>query len=268
MRRKRIYKRTKKGIYRRRKYYGRSRSTAKKALAIARRANSKISSTQRKLQYRSFAKFDHTIDGGAPTLSWPYVAVNLMLPEAWTPCFEAYNAPKVNSDTQIYHRKMTMEMQLLTNNEDDIIDFTIFLVSMKGDGLRFIDNNTGNLRTLVNGSEYSFGNQSTTAPSDTGQVFLNPAIFKIHKVWRTYTGNELVQPTNFLARQKYRKRWTLKTGFKLDSRDANKSWRDERVFSSWKHKYLIIFNNNSTADFNTCPRFTVHILHMLTDTST
>lgn len=140
-----------------------------------------------------------------------------------------------------------------TNDEEENVTYTVFLVSLKDPIGGAYDTSNGNLSLSDTIHYLTYG----------GQVMLNKKIFNIHKVKRFTLGN-FGQNLNLAAGQKQYgndMRWYWK---------VSPSARIVNPYGDWKGQgctrdpsqayYVLVFNNNSIADFES-PRIQINMVH-------
>jgi hypothetical protein len=126
-------------------------------------------------------------------------------------------------------------------NEEDLIDMTMFIVSLKRDNARKVHVETTNMQQLIENTDYV---------TESGKALLNFGRYNVHMVKRlqTFTDSTGDPQSRGFTRGYFKKRlnWTL--------RSASGDWSSSIQDTEWpldKRLYIIIFNNNSSLDAET-----------------
>jgi len=147
------------------------------------------------------------------------------------------------------HLTTKMDFLITMGNEENNIDYTMYIVSLKDSASGLYSKSTGVL-TLVEGDHYAI-NESVT-PNNAGQTLINPKCFNIHLVKRFTIGNNgvtAVNPTgngNGITQQK-RYGYKLKINKMIYNPTGNMSSLIVSQDASSQY-YVLLFNNNQTID--------------------
>lgn len=162
-----------------------------------------------------------------------------------------------NEQNKIVHKSVGMDIRVslenTVNNEESTTGFTAFLVSLKDECGNVYNNLTGGL-TLTLGATHEIVQ---------GMVLLNKKIFSIHKQKRftlTNYNQALISPA---AQSQYGTdfRWYWKLPINKTIINPRGDWKQLGcALDPSKQYYLMIFNDNSTADFES-PALTYVAVH-------
>lgn len=158
---------------------------------------------------------------------------------------------------KIIHKSVGMDIHVtlenFVNNEENTIGFTAFLVSLKDDIGSAFNAGTGALTLTANQTHYSV----------QGMTLLNKKMFNIHKVKR-FTLTNFNQNLNTAAAQSQygadrRFYWRLRINKTIQNPVGN--WKNLSSGNDpSKTYYVLIFNNNTDADFEN-PQVTISAIH-------
>lgn len=187
----------------------------------------------------------------------PFYQVSLSRPSAWSAIFGAgTNDAEAN---RIVHKNFRLECRIslenLLNNEENTVNFTAFLVSLKDDATPIFNQSTGVL-TMSNNNHYYQQN---------GITFLNPRVFKVHKMKRFTLTNFGGSLDIAGAQSQYGadKRFHFKIPVNKTIVNTAGDWRGlSQVPDPSKSYYLLIFNDNSLADGEN-PTMNLSVVHTL-----
>lgn len=198
--------------------------------------------------------------GGATgiALSQPITYFQFSYVPGWGRIFgTSANDEECNS---VIWKSFGMDLHIRSFNETDQVNFTMFVVSLKKEAAPFYNAATGAL-TLTDGQEY-INTSATGSDTCAGLVMLNKRLFNIHYVKRFTLGNNGAA-LNISGAQ---------TQFGTDRRFYAKFSPNRKItnpYGDWKaatpaeitdNYYLLIFNNNSTADAES-PRMFLNTVH-------
>jgi len=151
-----------------------------------------------------------------------------------------------NEDNKIIHKSVGMHCRVslenVVNNEESTIGFTAFLVSLKDEVGNVYNNLTGGL-TLTLGATHEI---------IQGMALLNKKIFNIHKTKKftlTNYNQALISPA---AQSQYGtdKRWYWRLPINKTITNPRGDWKQLGcALDPSKQYYLLIFNDNSSSDF-------------------
>lgn len=187
----------------------------------------------------------------------PWSSVNLCNFSSMTAMFGS--AADDETDNKIVHQSFKLDayvsLENLLNNEEDTINMTAYIVSLRdaiGDGF----NPSSGALTLTNQVHYY---------SQDGLAMLNPKIFKIHRVWRKVLTNHGTALSGPSAQTQSGSDWRF--SYKCSPRSMI-----QNPYGNWKamasandpskQYYLIIFNNNSVVDLES-PAVTYNVVHTM-----
>jgi len=150
-----------------------------------------------------------------------------------------------NEDNKIIHKSVGMHCRVtlenVLNNEESTIGLTAFLVSLKDDCGNVFNNLTGGL-TLTLGATHEI---------IQGMALLNKKIFNVHKTKKftlTNYNQALISPA---AQTQYGtdKRWYWRIPINKTINNPRGDWKQLGcALDPSKNYYLLLFNDNSTAD--------------------
>lgn len=244
----------------RRKYARKGRST------VARVAKGRVTQVQAlaksvralQLKTRSEHQFLQYVQSASQlNIDQPLTSINLCNFSSWTPVFGS--AANDATHNRIVHKSMRFDgyisLENLFNNEEDTIDMTAFVVSLRDPIGSAFAPSSGAL-TLSQGPHYYI---------QDGLCMVNPKIFKIHKVMRkvlTNHGSALGAPS---AQTQGGTDWRF--SFRLNPNCVvTNPYGDWSVMSTAqdpsKQYYFLIFNNNSVLDAES-PAITFNCVHTM-----
>jgi len=196
------------------------------------------------------------------TVARDYTYLNIMDMTIARPIFGTAGAD-YNLCNKWQHKYIDFDLLLSYGNETSNVDMTAFVVSLKSDAAGIYNPITGTLATLTEGIEYANVN---TLPN-AGLCYLNPKLFTIHKQKRFAIGNNAAASSGVAsgtAGGTYVKnvmRWTFK--MKVNKELRNPVGNVASLAGSpspMTQYYIILFNNNISADFE-YPDMTYNIVH-------
>jgi len=162
-----------------------------------------------------------------------------------------------NVDNRIIHKSFGMDCRVSLenqiNNEESTIGFTAYLVSLKDEVGNIYNNLTGGL-TLTLGATHEF---------IQGMVLLNKKVFNIHKTKRftlTNYNQALISPA---AQSQYGTdiRWYWRLPVNKTIINPRGDWKQLGcALDPSKQYYMLLFNDNSTADLES-PAFSYVAVH-------
>lgn len=173
----------------------------------------------------------------------PFYQVALSKPSGWSAIFgSGTNDAEAN---RIIHKKIAMECRVslenLTNNEENTINMTVFLVSIKDDASGVLNLSTGVLSLFDNVHYYQ----------RNGLTFLNKKVFNIHKVKR-FTLTNFGGSLDIAGAQSQfgaDKRFYWKVPVNKTIVNAQGDWRSlVQVQDVSKSYHLLFFNDNASLD--------------------
>lgn len=182
---------------------------------------------------------------------------NLSYYSSWARVFNT----STNDDTpnKMIHKSFGMDVRVslenTVNNEEETVNFTAYLVSLRDDIGGYFAPGTGSL-TMVDGQTHS---------TLRGMVLLNKRLFNIHKMKRftlTNYGTALTAPA---AQSQYGtdRRWYWRMPVNKMVTNPTGDWK---VLNSAqdpsKTYFLIVFSDNSTADLES-PALNASIVHTI-----
>lgn len=199
--------------------------------------------------------------GASTSFSADYLAINML---DYVTCRFLFGATASDVATCNHWKHINMKGDFIftPNNEMSNVDLSVFVVTLKDEASALYDKSTGAL-TLTEGLHYAINDLQT----DAGQTYLNPKCFNIHLTKRWIIGNNNIAsngPTgtgNTSVTGVKRRALTIKCNqmqynpagnvqsLKV-SQDPSKQW------------YMLIFNNNSSADFE-FPQVYYNIIHKI-----
>jgi len=164
-----------------------------------------------------------------------------------------------NEDNKIIHKSVGMDLRVslenTVNNEESTTGFTAFLVSLKDNCGNVFNNLTGGL-TLTLGATHEL---------IQGMALLNKKIFNIHKQKRftlTNYNQALISPAG-QSQYGTDHRWYWKLPINKTIENPRGDWKQLGcALDPSKQYYLIIFNDNSTADLES-PAFSYVAVHTM-----
>lgn len=158
---------------------------------------------------------------------------------------------------KIIHKSVGMDIHVtlenFLNNEENTIGFTAFLVSLKDDIGSAFNPGTGALTLTANQTHYSV----------QGMTLLNKKMFNIHKVKR-FTLTNFNQNLNIAGAQSQfgadrRFYWRQRINKTITNPIGN--WKNLSSGNDpSKTYYVLVFNNNTDADFEN-PQITISAIH-------
>lgn len=208
--------------------------------------------TKSQHQYQNYTSSQSQIN-----VNSDYLALNLCNFNTLVPIF-GIDADDDNN-YKVVHQSVGMDFYLslenLINNEEDTINFTMFLVSLKDEIGSAFNTTTGAL-TLTNLNHYYMQN---------GLCMLNKKCFNIHKVMRRTLTNHGTALANPSAQTQYGTdcRWYWK--WKMNNTITNPlgDWKAlNSALDPSKQYYVLIFNDNSVADLES-PALTYNFVHTM-----
>lgn len=251
--------------------YGRkykSRRSFKKASAVSRVKRARPSASNQKHQIVSLAKqvnlntrklgqrtekcyFERNWDVNVST---NYSAANIPLigpnnatvippggSQLWSPLWGV--SENATEATKLHVSYMKLDFHLSPNNEQALIDFTVFLVSPRN---KKTWDETSGMTVLSNVNDYHYNN---------GITLMNPKRFIIHKVWKCETSgimtrvNSLTTTTNVMNATKIaRKSYGHKISRTIQNSTGTWEEIDNDEIPITMNLNLIAFNNNSSVD--------------------
>lgn len=244
----------------RRKYARKGRSRVAKLAKGKTTSIQALARTVRGLQraQKSQHQYLNYHQGGVQeNITQDYKAINLCLYNSWTNIFGVDNDDDNNQSAvhQSFGFDGYISLENLINNEEDSVNFTMFLVSLK-DTIGSAFNPTTGALSLTNADHYI---------TRSGLVLLNKKCFNIHRVMRrtlTNHGTPLAQPsaqtqggTDF--------RFYFKHSPRAKIMNPVGDWRAlNSALDPSKQYYLLIFNDNSIVDLES-PCITYNIVHTM-----
>lgn len=242
-----------------RKVYGKKRVYRKRAKKSNLSLTTKVARIQKQLKVGYTKQFLYGNYDSGSSLAYPYYAVNLMNLNTLAPCFGTA-ASDYNNLNKFRHKSMKLDMYLSMDDEMSNVILTCFVVSLHKNTALYT-RGTGAL-TLTSGVDYI---NNALVASDYAQTWINPKQFKIHWAKRLILGNNGVAANgpsgtgNTAVRNSYRKILKIKTDTMITNPDGNVIDLYANPNASQQY-YLIVFNNNSTLDFE-YPFLHMNVLH-------
>jgi len=192
---------------------------------------------------RQISQYQYTQSGNVGA---DYAVADLVVPTAWGNVFA--DPPAIEDANRINIKHLKVDMQFTSNTEPNMINFAVFLVTLKPETADQLLSVAGSgLTALVDGNHYC----NTGAYS--GLVLLNEQFFSIKKEWRFTTTEVMAGATQDPGKQQSQsyKRIHFKMPFQRRLWSGRNSWRtaltSDRVASQAK-LYLLMFNDNSILD--------------------
>lgn len=177
----------------------------------------------------------------------PYTALNLCAFSSMAPCFGT--GANDNTDQDVIMKSLALDMYMALenpiNNEENTIQFSMFLVSLK-DGIQGQNNPfnpTNGALTLLDDVHYT--------ALQGGLVHLNRKCFKIHKSKRVTFTNYGTDLGTAAAQTQQGTNWRGYWKLRLNNKIVNPSgdWKDLGTAGDpSKQLYLLVFSDNLTAD--------------------
>lgn len=168
----------------------------------------------------------------------------LILPSVGAPIW-GNDTADLSTTNKAYLNSVNVKMSIRQNNEPDLINYTVFLVSLKDEinDPAVFNPSTGGL-TLTSGIHYvNWGS------ANASQVMLSPRAFNVHKTWRTFTGGKVGGQTTQPAIRSHDFSFVPKKKLyenPLGNLFFNSSYGTPKDPSQCY--YLLAFNDNATVD--------------------
>lgn len=187
----------------------------------------------------------------------PFYQIALSRPSTWSAIFgSGTNDAEAN---RIIHKKFQLEgrisLENLTNNEENTVNFTMFLVTLHDEASDILNTTNGNL-TISNNNHYYQQN---------GITYLNPKVFKVIKRKR-FTLTNFGGSLDIAGAQSQfgaDKRFWFKIPVNKTIINHTGDWRQlPQVRDPSKSYHLLIFNDNSSLDGEN-PTMDLSVLHTL-----
>lgn len=183
---------------------------------------------------------------GSSTMAAPYLGINLI---QWPAFKQIYGtgAPDWVDENSFVLKTMKVDLIMRIANELDNVDYSMFVVQLKGAANTVYDKSTGAL-SLTQDLHYA---RNDLGDSKEGSVFLNPSMFKILLQRRFTIGNngQAISSGAGLPNLFVNKRVT-KT-FVINQTYTNPAGNVSALAASIhpsKQYYILFFNNNLSGD--------------------
>jgi len=243
--RRRVAKRR---VYRKRKGMGARPSVAK----LARVVKGLVRKEKVADEYINLGQFN-----SYDSMVSPYSIVNLCNYTGMAGIFGT--ASDDRTDNKIVHQSMGMDIRVslenTVNNEENTVNFTAFLVSLRDQASAVFTPSNGALSLTADVHYYS----------TSGCALLNKKIFKIHKFKRFTLSNYGTALTASAAQTQYGTdiRWYWKHSPRTTIVNPAGGWSSlGSALDPSKQYYLIVFNDNTAVDGES-PTITTNVVHTL-----